>query len=160
MTGEQALAFVRQHGVVLASAKGPVPNMVEAVANEPVKGSWWGHPKGREIFRVLQGLHASSEILVCRLVEGKVTFVHRRLWPALVRVAQYFPVQRVAQVHEEHTAAGHHVTHDLMFPKWVPPEIIKQAGNLDEREALSMLGAWATQKQEVRKRAKPQKGVC
>ena len=67
MTGEEALAFVRQHGVVLASGKGPVPNVVEAIANEPIKGSWWGHPRGREIFRILQQLQVSQEILVCRL---------------------------------------------------------------------------------------------
>src|SRR5688572_21001907 len=119
MTGNQALAFVREHGVVLASAKGPVPNIVEAITQEPVKGSWWGHPKGREIFRVFQQLHASQEILVCRLVDGKVTFIHRRLWPALVRVAEHFPAQRISQVHEEHTAAGRHETHDVTFPKWV-----------------------------------------
>ena len=100
-TGEEALAFVRLHGVVLASGKGPVPNVVEAIANEPIKGSWWGYPQGREIFRILQQLRVSREILVCRLVEGKVTFVHRRLWPAVVRVAEHFPTQRLAQVHED-----------------------------------------------------------
>lgn len=134
-------------------AKGLVPNVVEAITGEPVKGSWWGHSKGREIFRILQDLHASTEILVCRLVAGKVTFVHRRLWPALVRVAEHFPAQRLAQVHEEHTAAGHHVTHDVMFPKWVPSEVIKQARQLDEREAFRALGTWVTQKQQVSKRA-------
>jgi hypothetical protein len=68
MTGEEALAFVCQHGVVLASGKGPVPNVVEAIANEPIRDSWWGHPRGREIFRILRQLQVSPEILVCRLV--------------------------------------------------------------------------------------------
>ena len=36
--------FVERHGVVLASARGPVPNVAEAVAGEPIRGSWWGHP--------------------------------------------------------------------------------------------------------------------
>lgn len=150
MTYEQALSFVREHGVVLASAKGPVPNVAEAVANEPVKGSWWGHPRGREIFRILQHLYGSSEILVCRLIEGKVTLVHARLWPALVRVAGRFPAARIAQVHEEHMAAGHHVTRDVPFPKWVPREILERACKLDQKEALSALGAWALKHQEAR----------
>jgi hypothetical protein len=157
MTGEEALAFVRLHGVVLASGKGPVPNVVEAIANEPIKGSWWGHPQGREIFRILQQLRVSREILVCRLVEGKVTFVHRRLWPAVVRVAEHFPTQRLAQVHEEHTVAGHHVTRDVSFPNWVPPEVVTAAHKLDERQALNELGWWATQKRAVHKRARPKK---
>ena len=34
------IAFVRKHGVVLASAKGPVPNLADAVAGEKIRGSW------------------------------------------------------------------------------------------------------------------------
>src|SRR6516165_2472749 len=79
--------FVARHGVVLASAKGPVPNIAEAVAGEPVRGSWWGHKKGSEIFRALSALADSGDVLCFRLVAGKITFVHRRLWAALVRVA-------------------------------------------------------------------------
>ena len=38
MTGTEALAFVRRYGVVLASAKGPVPNVVEAIAESARTG--------------------------------------------------------------------------------------------------------------------------
>jgi hypothetical protein len=86
-----------------------------------------------------------------------VTFVHRRLWPAVVRVAEHFPTQRLAQVHEEHTVAGHHVTRDVPFPDWVPPEVVNEARKLDERQALNVLGGWATQKRAVHKRARPKK---
>lgn len=145
MTSEQAIAFVRDHGVVLASAKGPVPRLAEIIAGEPIKGSWWGHPKSHEIYAVFQALSESNDILVCRLVDGKVTFVHRRLWPALIRVAAHFPVQQLSQVREEHTAAGHHVSHEVAFPEWVPPEAMREARLLDEQEALKALGSWAEQ---------------
>ena len=46
----QALDFVREHGVVLVSASGPAPKLTEAIAGEKIKGSWWGHPKGKQIF--------------------------------------------------------------------------------------------------------------
>jgi hypothetical protein len=61
MTPEQALAFVRKHGVVLASSTGPVPAVAAAVVGAPVSGSWWSHPKGREIFRVLRAVRESPE---------------------------------------------------------------------------------------------------
>jgi len=48
----EALAFVERHGVVLQAARGPVPSLAEAVAGGRIRGSWWGHPKGHEIFRV------------------------------------------------------------------------------------------------------------
>src|ERR1700726_647705 len=99
---EDALAFVREHGVVLVAAKGPAPRLTEAIVGEPIKGSWWAHPKSHQIFAILQAVTDSKEILVCRLVDGKVTLVHRRLWPALVRVARRFRPDQIAQVREEH----------------------------------------------------------
>lgn len=142
MTGARALAFVRRHGVVLASAQGPVPSLAEAVAGAPVKGSWWGHPKGREIFAVLEAVADSPEILICRLVAGKITFVHRRLWPALVRTAGRFPAKNIAQVRQEHTASGRHLNRVVPFPKWAPAEILKTGKRLSEAAALDALGPW------------------
>src|SRR5260221_5556408 len=72
-TPEAALEFVREHGVVLASAKGAAPRLTEAIAGGPIKGSWWSHPQGRHIYRVLEEGCASDEVLVCRLLDGKVT---------------------------------------------------------------------------------------
>src|SRR5205823_5482417 len=75
MTIDQAKSFVQKHGVVLVSGKGPVPRLTEAIASEPISGSWWGHPKAHEIFAVLQAVVESGDVLVCRLVEGKVSLV-------------------------------------------------------------------------------------
>jgi hypothetical protein len=99
MTLEEAVAFVREHGVVLASAKGTVPRLTEAIVDEPIKGSWWAQPKSYQIFALLQAVTESEDILVCRLADGKVTLVHRRLWPALVRVAERFPPDQTGQRH-------------------------------------------------------------
>jgi hypothetical protein len=143
MRASKAVAFVRTHGVVLASAKGPVPRLSEFIAGGPIKGSWWGHPKGKAIFAALNEVADSPEILTCRVVEGKVTFVHRRLWPALVRAASRFPRERLAQLREEHTELGHHETHEVPFPKWVPAETRAQARKLLLDEAIHELGNWA-----------------
>ncbi|HWX90352.1 MAG TPA: hypothetical protein VNY75_08610 [Rhizomicrobium sp.] len=143
MTPKQALAFVKNHGVVLASAKGPVPRMTEIIAGDAITGSWWAHPKSRQIYATLQSLEHSPDVLVCRLVAGKVSFVHRRLWPALVRAAGNFPVAHLAQRHDEHTAAGHHVSRSVAFPKWADKKTLAQAQTLSEPQALAALGAWA-----------------
>src|SRR5438876_4974789 len=142
MTPEEALAFVREQGVVLVSGKGAVPRLTEVIVGGPIKGSWWGHPKSHQIFAILQAVTHSKEILVCRLVDGKVTLVHRRLWPALVRIAERFSATRIAQVREVHTPSGHHVRREIPFPKWVSTEVKEQAKRIDEKEALTALGAW------------------
>ena len=77
MNSEEALRFVESHGVVLASANGPVPRMSEVIAGESMHGSWWGHPKVGEIYATLGSLQESPDVLVCRVVVGKITFVHR-----------------------------------------------------------------------------------
>jgi hypothetical protein len=139
VTFDQAMAFIREHGMVLAAARGPVPRMAEVIAGEPIKGSWWAHPKSHHIFSIFQQLAESPDILVCRFVDGKVTFVHRRLWLALVRLADRFEPERIAQVHQEHTAKGHHETHDVSFPDWVPADVLEEARRLDVAQALAML---------------------
>ena len=142
MTPHQAAAFVRKHGVVLESADGPVPSLAVAVAGGPIQGSWWSHPRSHEIFELTQSIRARDDVLVCRLVNGKVTFVHRRLWPALVRAARRFPRKRLAQVHEVHTASGRHVAKEVPFPKWVPAQVTEEASRLAEADALRELGDW------------------
>jgi hypothetical protein len=142
MTPRKAAAFVRKHGVVLESAAGPVPSVAAAIAGEPIRGSWWAHPLSHEIFELTQGIRNRDDILVCRLVDGKVTFVHRRLWPALVRAAEHFPKKRLAQVSEVHTKSGPHVAEELAYPEWVPSEVSTEARRLSKEEALQCLGPW------------------
>jgi hypothetical protein len=142
LTPARALAFVEKHGIVLASARGPVPSVAEAIAGGPIRGSWWGHERGRAIFAALDAIADAPDVLVCRVVSGKVTFVHRRLWPALVRLGALFPRERLAWVRQEHTASGHHVNRVEPFPKWVPRAVRAEARTLDEDEARSILGPW------------------
>ena len=134
MTVRLALAFIRKQGVVLESARGPVPSLAEVVAGEPVRGSWWSHPKSHEIFAVTRAVRDSDDVLVCRLIKGKITFVHRRVWPALVRVANRFPSVRLSQLREVHTSSGH-MTTEVAFPDWVPSNVRAAARTLSESAA-------------------------
>lgn len=142
MTSRQALAFIRKHGVVLESASGPVPSLTELIAGQPVRGNWWSHPKGREIFAVTRAIRDSDQVLVCRLAGGKVTFVHRRLWPALVRAAGRLRSDRLSQVRELHTSSGRHAVTEIPFPDWVPSSVRAASRRLSEEAALAALSAW------------------
>jgi len=143
MTAAEASAFVERHGVVLVSAQGPVPQLTEAIAGEPIKGSWWGHPKSHQIWAILEAVTESEDVLVCRLVKGRITLVHRRLWPALVRLAARFPPDRISKVKQEHTRSGRHVNKEVPYPGWVPAKVMKEAKSLNEEEAIAALGEWA-----------------
>ena len=141
-SAEEAMAFVRKHGVVLVAANGSAPRLTEAIAGEPIKGSWWAHPQSHRIFAILNAVAESDQVLVCRLVDGRVTMVHRRLWPSLVRAAAHFTPGQLAQVHQEHTASGAHRNREVPFPQWVPREVAHEAERLTEQDALLPFIKW------------------
>jgi hypothetical protein len=143
VNARDALAFVEREGIVLQAARGRVPNLAEFVAGARIRGSWWGHAKGKEIFRAASHVADCGEVLVCRLVDGKVTFVHRRLWSALVRLDRRLPADGLAQISEEHTASGHHERRVTPYPKWVPRDVARDAARLSEAEAEKQLAPWS-----------------
>jgi len=86
-TPQEALALVRARVAVPLTPAGSRLSLVEAATGERPKGSWWGHPKGTTIYALATALEDSPEVAVLKLVRGKITFLHRAAWPALLRVA-------------------------------------------------------------------------
>jgi len=142
MTTKEAIQFVKDRGIVLESGHGPVPNLAEMIAGVPIRGSWWGHAKGQEIWKITRALREAREILVCRLVDGKVSYVHRRLWPALIKLTRRIHPDRLAAIHEAHLPSGSHEVRTTPFSDWVPREVMDEAGNLEEFEAAAQVGEW------------------
>lgn len=137
----QALAFIERHGVVCESARRhAIPALADAIAGEAIRGNWWSHAKSREIFAITRAVRDAPEILVCKLVDDKVTYVHERLWPALARLAERFARERLARVREVHTASGKHELQEAPFPDWVPKTVSAAAKRLSEAEAATLLG--------------------
>ena len=63
----------------------------------------------------------------------------RRVWPALVRVSDRFPAERLAAIDEEHTESGAHRKIETPYPDWVPVEVVAAAKRLSEKQALAIL---------------------
>ena len=139
MTSKQALAFVKENGIVLESARGAAPTLAEAIAGKPVRGNWWAHPMADSIFHCSRAVRASPDVLTCRLIGGKVTYVHRSLWPALMRLADRFQGDRLAAIREIHTASGKHKVEITGFPQWVTPEVRRAASKLSAAKAAALL---------------------
>lgn len=85
--GSAVLTALRRRGLLLLH-DAELPSVSGIVAGGPVRGSWWAHPKGHAIFRAANELHDRRDVVAVKLVKGKVTFVHRRLWPALQALAR------------------------------------------------------------------------
>ena len=98
-----------------------------------------GPPRRPPVFAALNELDESPDVVRLRLVKGKVTLVHRRLWPAVVRLADRFPPERLAALHEEHTESGRHRVEEQPFPDWVPADVLAEAGHFTDDDAEALL---------------------
>ncbi len=126
-------------GLLLESAQGPIPNVAQLVAGERIAGSWWGHPAAPEIFEVINQLADSPDVARMRLVNHKITLVHRRLWPALLRLAAGFDDAALLVVDQEHTPTGAHRATSSPLQDWVSPDVVDAAARLSEADAIAML---------------------
>src|SRR2546426_2646698 len=142
VTPRKALRFIAKHGVGLEAARGPVPSLLEAALGGRPRGSWWGHPRGKEFFWLTRAVRASRDVLVCRLVSGKVTYVHRRVWPALARLERRLGRAALQAVHEIHTASGAHRMTLTPFRTRMPRRVLASGAKLSRERALAALGAW------------------
>ena len=117
-------------GLLLLQDK-KLPSVAGIFTGETLTRSWWSHPRAHEIFRCLGQLE--NEALVTRLIAGKVTYVHRRLWPAFLAVATSNEswqrpasgatpreLQQRLAVHAEevHTASGRHEVRIESWNDW------------------------------------------
>ena len=152
MSPTEAIRFIKIQGIILESARGSVPNLAEIVAGERIRGSWWAHPKAQDIFLLTRAVRDSDDILVCRLMHGHITYVHRRLWSALVRLTKQFDSERLGRMREVHTSQGKHELQIISYPRWVPAEVKYQAHKMSETEAISKLGDWYLQGRDRRSR--------
>jgi hypothetical protein len=145
--GSRWVKLVAKHGVVLASAHGPVPTLTEAVAGEPIVGSWWAHPKGKAIFGALAELDDSEDVRCFKLIDHKVTFVHRRLWPALTCLARAgaFAADQVASIQQEHMPTGEHRNIVTPLVDWVDEATAQAAARMTVEAARKQLGAWVSE---------------
>jgi len=136
------IEFVETHGVVLEAGRGSASNPSRSHSRRADSRQLVGTQKGRAIFRATRIVRDCDQVLVCRLVGGKITYVHRRLWPAIVRLANFLDKKNLAALREEHTPSGAHTVRTIPFPRWVPPEVRQAAENISGEEAHLQLGDW------------------
>lgn len=83
---EEVLEVLTRAGLLLRQDK-QASNVVSLLTGETLRGSWWSHPRGRLIFAILSELDDHPDVLLAKLLDRKVTLIHRTLWPAFLTVA-------------------------------------------------------------------------
>lgn len=65
---------LKNDGLLLTS------DLTYLITKERIRGSWWSHKLAHTIFSVAEMLDDHADVMIMKLVSGKVTFVHRELW--------------------------------------------------------------------------------
>jgi hypothetical protein len=63
-----------------------LPSLTHLITEETIRGSWWSHKLAHTIFNVAEMLEDHPDVMIMKLVSGKVTFVHRKLWKHIYSV--------------------------------------------------------------------------
>jgi hypothetical protein len=86
-TAQAALAFIHERRFVLATGRGSLPTLAEAITGRALAGSWMAD---REVFRIhamLKAVTKARSVVAVPLALGKETLLDRSLAPAVVRLA-------------------------------------------------------------------------
>jgi hypothetical protein len=84
---QRLIAGLKQHRLLLQTDT-RLPNVCALVTGGPVSGSWWAHAQSHDIFQLNCALAEHPDVLVTKLVSGKITYVDRALWSALVTIGR------------------------------------------------------------------------
>jgi len=80
-----ALKTLKRLGLMLET-DACLPSVASLIAGEPVSGSWWSHASAQKIFSTLGQLADHRDVMFTKLISGKVTLVHRKLWPEIIAI--------------------------------------------------------------------------
>lgn len=82
---EAVVTAVAEHGLLFLSdpKRG---NAIQVLTGQFPRGSWWSHPQANAIYDILNTVEEHPDVALAKLLSGKVTLVHRKLWPALLTV--------------------------------------------------------------------------
>ncbi len=82
-----ALQTLRRLGLLLET-DARLPSVASLIAGEPVSGSWWSHAFAQKIFTTLGQFADHRDVMFTKLISGKVTLVHRKLWPEITAIGK------------------------------------------------------------------------
>jgi hypothetical protein len=63
-----------------------LPSVCRLITGTALKSSWWSHPLAQTIFNINEQLEDHADVLITKLVSGKVTFVHRKFWSEIFSI--------------------------------------------------------------------------
>ncbi|MEK6775129.1 MAG: hypothetical protein AABY64_14405 [Bdellovibrionota bacterium] len=77
--GKKIYKYLDKDKILLLQDKS-FPNIISKIIGDKISGSWWGHPLANPIYNGLVWLEHNRNVLIVKLLDGKVTYVHESLF--------------------------------------------------------------------------------
>ncbi|HKR60437.1 MAG TPA: hypothetical protein VJS64_11945 [Pyrinomonadaceae bacterium] len=117
-----------------------LPSVCSLVTGEPLRGSWWSHPLAQTIFQINEQLEDHEDVLITKLVSGKVTFVHRQIWSETIAIGRAHEVwqlkdllQPVQALLSQIESRGSVTTAEVVWPRTAKMKLGDAAGELEKK---------------------------
>lgn len=137
---KKLMSFLRRNQIVMESASiNGVPSLVKFMAGHDFTGNWWSLPQSSRIYNALQRIRNHPDILVCRLLRGRICLVHRFVWAPLLALSSRFSAGALDRVIESHGESGRHSVTVIETPDWAPPSVNGDAAELTSERARAKL---------------------
>lgn len=136
---QTVLRTLKTNGFLLES-DAKLPSVCSLITGAPLRGSWWSHPLAQTIFQINEQLEDHDDVLITKLVSGKVTFVHRDIWSEVVAIGcagepwQLENLPQPAQaLLKQIDAIGSLTTADVVWPRKAKLKLGDAARELEKR---------------------------
>ncbi|MFD2640809.1 hypothetical protein [Pseudomonas japonica] len=141
--------FVFREKVVMESARTKLPSVVDFITGGNFKGGWWALPNSSAIYNTLTKLRDSPQILVCKLVRGKVTYVSHDILPYLICLSAELPADALARITEVHSGNGRHTLNTESLSSWASQVTMEHARSISRESAIDEIAKLAPHHREL-----------
>lgn len=122
---DKVFAQLTEDGLLLLSDAN-LPSVSGLIANEKLRGSWWSHKSAQAIFNVAEMLEDHADVMIMKLISGKVTFVHRSLWDPIYSIGVAREEWQMKTLSTDAKTLLEELDHAKTIQKNKPGEIVRE----------------------------------
>ncbi|TPI21094.1 hypothetical protein [Mesorhizobium sp. B4-1-1] len=84
---KDAKIYLESHGLIPLSPAEGLVSLVDLILGPGVTGNWWGHDRANDAYNAYSALANDPNVIVVKLIDYKVTLVHRNIWNPIFKIA-------------------------------------------------------------------------
>ncbi|MER9056730.1 hypothetical protein [Mesorhizobium sp. M0910] len=84
---KDAKKYLESQGLIPLSPAEGLVSLVDLILGPGVTGNWWSHHRANDAYNAYSALANDPDVIVIKLIDYKVTLIHRSLWACVFKIA-------------------------------------------------------------------------